>query len=388
MIIIDKPYVSELLIDTIVQNDWTVLDNGALDIANIEEDALRIINEEQAKAYYSSIDYPLVYSNSENAIRWFTANLPETRFSKTLNLFKDKSLFRNIYKDLFPNFNFREVEYSELSKIRLEDLNFPLVIKPCAGFMGFGVHIVYDDRDWRATLSALEGEMEEAKKLFEENVISSSRFLIEDYIQGDEYAIDAYFDSEGNPVILNIFQHPYLNSKDVRNRIYITSAGIMVKYMARFALLLKQIGDKISAKNLAVHLELRINDSDEIIPVEINPMRFSGWCTTDVAKYAWGINVYECFLNQQKPDWNEILSKASRGVYYFSMAEVPDGADRKRIKSFNYEKFLANYSNVLEVRRINPKNNPLFAIIFGQTNDKEEIKQILQLKTKDYTIFS
>ena len=30
----------------------------------------------------------------------------------------------------------------------------------------------------------------------------------------------------------------------------------------------------------------------------------------------------------------------------------------------------------------------LFAIIFGQTNDKEEIKQILQLKTKDYITFS
>jgi hypothetical protein len=76
-------------------------------------------------------------------------------------------------------------------------------------------------------------------------------------------------------------------------------------------------------------------------------MRFSGWCTTDVAKYAWGINVYEYLLNQQKPDWNEILSKANRGVYYFSMAEVPEGMDRSKIKSFNYEKFLANYSNVL-----------------------------------------
>jgi hypothetical protein len=314
--------------------------------------------------------------------------LPETRFSKTLNLFKDKSLFRTVYQDLFPDFYFKEVGYEELSKIRLEDLVFPLVIKPCAGFMGFGVHIVHDDKDWRTTLSALESEMEEARKLFEENVISSSRFLIEDYIQGEEYAIDAYFDADGIPVILNIFQHPYLNSRDVRNRIYITSTGIMVKYMARFALLLKNIGEKISAKNLAVHMEVRVTEDDVIIPVEVNPMRFSGWCTTDVAKYAWGINVYECFLNQQKPDWNQILSKSSKGVYYFSMAEVPDGADRNRIKAFNYEKFLSNYSNVLEVRRINFKNNPLFAVIFGQTYDKEEIMNILQLKTKDYVTFS
>ena len=58
------------------------------------------------------------------------------------------------------------------------------------------------------------------------------------------------------------------------------------------------------------------------------------------------------------------------------------------LKTFNYEKFLMNYSNIFEVRRINPKNNPLFAIIFGYTQDREEVKQILQLNTKDYIIFS
>ena len=137
-----------------------------------------------------------------------------------------------------------------------------------------------------------------------------------------------------------------------------------------------------------VRLSVDNENDDEIIPVEVNPMRFSGWCTTDVAKYAWGINVYECFMNQIKPNWNEILTNSQRGVYYFSMAEVPDGLDKTKIKSFNYDKFLANFSNILEVRRINPKKNPLFAIIFGSTQNKEEIKEILQLNTKDYITFS
>ena len=64
MIIIEKPYVSELMIDTIVQNDWVVLDNDALEIANIEEGAIKTVDEEKAKAYYSNIEYPLIYSNS------------------------------------------------------------------------------------------------------------------------------------------------------------------------------------------------------------------------------------------------------------------------------------------------------------------------------------
>lgn len=68
------------------------------------------------------------------------------------------------------------------------------------------------------------------------------------------------------------------------------------------------------------------------------------------------------------------------------MAEVPAGVDRKNINGFEYERFLSNYSNVLEVRRINPKNNPLFAVIFGSTVHKDEVVKILSLKTKDYIV--
>ena len=192
----------------------------------------------------------------------------------------------------------------------------------------------------------------------------------------------------GNPVILNIYQHPFLNSKDVRDRIYLMSAGIIVKYMAKFAVLIKQIGDRNHIRNFPFHMEVRVTEDERIIPIEVNPLRFAGWCTADVSKYAWGINIYECFLNQTMPDWNNILMDAKRGVYYFSMAEVQDGLNTSRIKSFNYEGYLANFSNILEVRRINPRNNPLYAIIFGHTEDKEEIKQILQLKTSDYVTIS
>ena len=166
------------------------------------------------------------------------------------------------------------------------------------------------------------------------------------------------------------------------------SAEIMVKYMAKFALLLKDIGDKNDIRNFPLHIELRVSEDERIIPIEVNPMRFAGWCTTDVSKYAWGINVYECFMGQKSPDWNDILSKASKDIFYFSMAEVPSSIDRDKIKDFEYDNWLANYSNVLEVRRINPKKHPLYAVIFGSTENKDEINKILQLKTKDYTIFN
>ena len=156
--------------------------------------------------------------------------------------------------------------------------------------------------------------------------------------------------------------------------------------MAKFALLLREIGQLKNIRNFPMHIEIRLKDDGTIIPIEVNPMRFAGWCTTDLAKYAWGINVYEAFYKQEKPDWNSILTKAGKGVFYFSMAEIPNEVDKSKIKGFEYERFLANFSNVLEVRRIDYHKNPLFAIIFGSTTNKEEVLRILSLNTKDYVI--
>lgn len=388
MIILEKPYASEYLIDSIVRNDWVVLENKAVELAAIEDGAFETISEEIAQNYYNKLDYPLIYSNSENAINWILEKLPDSQLARYISLFKNKTAFRNMLKDFYPEFQYKEYDFETLSSLPVESLKFPIVIKPTIGFLSFGVHTIHNDKDWKTSLFALEKEMQVAQNLYPQTVIDGSKFLIEDYADGEEYAIDAYYDREGNPVILNIFQHPFLDSNDVRDRIYITSAGIMIKYMSKFAMILKQIGEKNDIRNFPLHIEVRVTSNEEIIPIEVNPMRFAGWCTTDLAQYAWGINPYECFMGQKKPDWTEILEKASKGVYYFSMAEISSDVDRSKIKSFDYESYLKNFSNVLELRRINYKKNPLFAIIFGQTNDKEEVKNILQLKPLEYGTFA
>ena len=384
MIILEKPYASEFLIDTIVQNDWPVLKNDAILEADIEEGAIDLIPSEVAKNYYLTQEYPLIYTNSENAISWVLENLPASNLSDYIRLFKDKIAFRELLKELYPDFYFESVEFSDLKNMPPDNVKFPVVIKPAVGFLSFGVHTVRTDKEWTDTIKRLESEMKEAEALYPDNVVNSSKFIIEQLIEGEEFAIDAYYDRDGEPVILNIFQHPFFNEKDVSDRIYLMSTGIMIKYMAKFALLLREIGELKNIRNFPMHIEIRVTSDGTIIPIEVNPMRFAGWCTTDVSKYAWGINVYECFFNQTRPDWNRILSEGRKEVYYFSMAEVPQGIDKNRLKKFDYNGFLKNYSNVLEVRRINPLCNPLFAIIFGSTTSKDEVVKILSLKTTDY----
>ncbi len=386
MIIVEKPYASEYLIESIVKNDWDVLENDAIIDADVEEGAFETVTDEVAKNAFLSQEYPLIYSNSENAITWVLENLPDSNLSNYIKLFKDKIAFREMLKELYSDFYFKAVDFEELKKLNAEDIRFPIVVKPSVGFLSCGVHTVKNAKEWKDVLAALEKEMRMALMIYPNSVVNTSKFIIEELIEGEEFAVDAYYDRNGEPVILNIFQHPFYNTSDVSDRIYLMSAGIMIKYMAKFGLLLREIGELNNIRNFPFHIELRVTNTGKIVPIEVNPMRFAGWCTTDVAQYAWGINVYEHFFEQKMPDWNSILEKAGKGVYYFSMAEVPAGMDGKTINGFEYDRFLSNYSNILEVRRINYKENPLFAVIFGSTTDKNEVVNILSLKTKDYII--
>ena len=384
MFILEKPYVSEYLIDTIVQNDFDVLDNDAVEDANIEEGALELVSTEDAVNYYLKQEYPLIYSNSENAISWILENLPNSNLAEYIKLFKDKAEFRELLKQIYPDFYFQIVNYNDLDNIKPDEIKFPVVIKPAMGFLSIGVHTINDKTEWKDTLKTLYEEMKQVKNLYTENVVNSSKFVIEELIQGDEYAIDAYYDRNGEPVILNIFEHPRLDNKDVKDRIYITSTSIMIKYMAKFGMLLRQVGELKEIKNFPLHMEVRVTEDGKIIPIEINPMRFAGWCTTDLAHYAWGINVYKCFSEQIRPNWNEILMNSDNKIYYFSLAEVPNNITRGAVDNFNYREFLTNFSEILELRRINPRQNPLFAIVFGRTDNIKEIREILQLNMANF----
>lgn len=386
MFILEKPYVSEFLIETIVKNDWTILDNDAIENVDIEEEALNLISSENAKSYYLAQEYPFIYGNSEKSLDWVKNNLPDSNLNKQINLLRNKANFRNALKDMYPDFYYKSYDAADLKEVDVAELKFPLVIKPVCGYLGNIVHIVNNEKEWKETVDTIIKEVKISKNNFLKEMLDTSEFLIEEFIDGEEFALDAYYNRNGEPVILNIYQHPFLNNKDLRNTIYLMSTGIMIRYMAKFGLLLHEIGNLLNLKNLPVHVELKVTKNDKYIPIEITPMRFSSWCVSDVAKYAWGINVYEMFYKQELPDWNTILNEKGKGVFYFSTVEVPQSLDKNKIEGFQYESYLRNFSNVLEVRRIDPTNNPFALIVFGSTYNKQEVLNILSLKTNSYFI--
>lgn len=380
MIILNKPYVSDFLVETIKKNGFSVLDN---EIARNYFDIKDLTSSDEAVKLSSG---ELIYSNSENSIDWVLENFQNSDISRMIKISKDKVLFREALKKIYPDYYFKKVKLSELKEIKPQELRFPFVLKPSVGFLSFGVYPVKNETEWKNVIEKLNDDIKKLEGFFPKSVVNMSDFIIEEMIEGEEYALDAYYDKNGEAVILNIFHHPFFDDKDVSDRAYYTSKGIIQKYHDKLKLLLDKIGKEIGYKNFPFHIELRI-DKDKIIPIEINPMRFCGWCITDIAQNAWNINVYEYFLKQLKPNWHEILKNSTDDYFYFTMGDIPSSIDKSKIKSINYDKYLKNISNPLVIRKIDYKNNPVFAIVFARTSSLNEIKNILKLDMKEFIDF-
>lgn len=365
MIILEQPYVSDFLIDTIKKNNFKVLDN-------------EIARERLSREFLTDgKNAQLIYTNSENSIGWTKKNYKDAPINKMIELSKDKAAFRSCLKEIYPDYYFQKVTLDELNKINAHELKFPLILKPNTGFLSFGVYTIKNETQWQNVVSNIKNDIKKFENVFPECVVDTTSFIIEEMIEGREFALDAYFNNNGEAVILNIFEHPFFDEDDVSDRVYFSSKEILVNYLDKFKSLLDKIGAAGNYKNFPFHLELRANE-EKIIPIELNPMRFCGWCITDIAYFSWGINVYEYFLNQKAPNWDEIIKNAPDDIFYFTIGDIPSNIKKEEIKEIDYDNYLKLISNPLEIRKIDYKTKPVFAIVFARTNNLDEIKNILK----------
>ena len=384
MIILDNPYVSPLLEDTVAKKSYPVLNNEmARSLSKF--DMMNVLSDEAAVDLLKGEKNPQLYSNSENAINWISTHLNFSELPQKIELFKNKAEFRRLLKSIYPDFYFFESGFDSLSTLDTEKIRFPVVLKPCVGFLSMGVYIIRDAEEWADVIKNLRDDIEKFRGQFPTEVVDASSFIVEELINGEEFAIDAYFDKDGKPVILNIFKHPFSDETDVSDRVYFTSGEIIKSNHDRFESLLSQIGSLAQLRNFPLHMEVRV-DGERVVPIEINPMRFAGWCVTDLAYFAYGIDVYEYYFEQKTPDWEKILKEKGSEFYYFTIAEVPVSVDKSMIREVDYDGFLKNISHPLEVRKIDYRRHPILAIVFAKTDDYSEMSNILKKDMRDFII--
>ena len=386
MYLIDKPYISDFLIDTIKENCYQVI--ATKEAKELVADAsLNWISEEEAIAIIKNNPSQRIYSNSENVLSWIDNHFGESELSKQINILKDKAKFREQIKAIFPEFQFQKIKLENIQNIAIEELSFPFVIKPSIGFLSIGVYIINDEKDWIKAKEEITPH--NLKSIFPKNVLDTSHFIIEDFIQGEEYAIDYYHNDKGEVVILNILHHVFSTGTDTSDRVYSTSKAIINQYKSELEQFLNTIGNKLNLKNFPAHAEVRIDENGKIIPIEINPLRFGGWCTTgDLSGIALGLNSYKYYFENTCPNWDTIYQGKENKIFSIIVLDNNSGIKPADIAKFDYEALANDFENPILIRALDINTYPLFGFVFTKTDqkNKKELYDILSSDLRKYII--
>jgi len=386
MILIDYPYISNFLLLTIKENNLEIIaTKEAKEL--IIDDSMNWISEKDAITKIKNNPNPLIYTNSENALAWIFNNLKETDLPEQISFFKDKFKFRELTKDLYPDFLFKKIKMEQIQSLNMDTLKLPFVIKPSLGFFSIGVHIVHNKADWY--IAQKELNYDNLKSIYPKEVMDASTFIIEEYIEGEEYAVDAYFNREGEAVVLNILHHKFSSSKDVSDRVYSTSQSIIRKYKESIEAFLKPIGKKANLKNFPLHVEVRINNKGVIQPIEINPLRFGGLCTTgDLSWHAFKFNSYQYFIENKKPNWEEVFKNKKDEIYSIILLNNNSGFKPSEISYFDFEQLHEDLENILVIRKFDFHIHNTFGLLFTETSETnaKELEEILNSNLSKYII--
>jgi len=386
MFLIDKPYVSDFFKKTVKKYNIPVVDTDIARQSDLHR-GTTLISEDEAIERAKRNSNLKVYTTSENAIGWIAKHFSFSNLPRKIELFKDKIRFRQMTKSLYPDFFFKGVQVEDLPTLDLSGIPLPFIIKPSVGFFSMGVFKVLKLEEWTRTVDSIQTEIAQITNLYPEEVLDTSSFIIEQVITGEEYAIDAYYNDSGEPVILSIFRHTFSSDSDVSDRVYTTSKEIIESNLDEFTSFMEKIGTLAGVKNFPVHIELRRENDGTLLPIEVNPMRFGGWCSTaDMTFHAYGVNPYLCYYTNAKPDWSKALQDKDRKLFSLVVLDNSTGKKSDEIASFNYEKLLSHFEKPLELRKIDYRQYPVFAFLFVETIEDhfDELTNILNADLNEF----
>ncbi len=381
MIILEKPYVSAPLVAYLEEKQIPVLHNDMADVLTQQGHKLHLLDDQQFVEKY--LQTKKLYAVSENALVWLYAQLPESELVKKVKILKDKAEFRRICQQIYPDFYYKEVEMKALRNLNPEELPLPLVLKPSVGFLSVGVYIVRTIEEWFKALDDIDKNFAKQCAVFPETVVRSENFVLEQFIEGEEYAVDAYYDADGKPNIINIFHHIFKDETDVSDRLYCMSKQIFETNYPAFNQFCIDLNGVLQLKNFPMHVEFRVDKhTGRAIPIEVNPLRFAGMCLNDLTRHTCGLLPVKAFFEGTHPDYQTMWNGIEEDVFSFVVLDKP----YETTKALDFEAIKKHFHGVLETRDIMNPAMSIWGFLFTKTapEHKEELKEILFSDLQEY----
>jgi hypothetical protein len=343
-----------------------------------ETEGLELMRESHFFDHYQKLTNPgKLCITSEATLESVLQRLDDKITKRAIESMKDKHLFRELLQEDYPALKYRYINYDDIRKLKIAGRK---VMKPVKGCFGTAVKLVDEDSDLDRVADEIKTEMGRNASVLSDSVLSQSEFILEDFIDGEEYAVDMFYDSKGKPHIVNIYYHPLPKHEAYLHMIYYTSKSIFEQLYEEAMKFFIRLNAKLGVKNIALHSELKL--SDILIPIEINSMRFGGMGLGNMVYHSMQVNPYQHFIMEQSPDWEAIWDKFPTSNFVYFIAYNGTNVD-KNTQQPDLEKLESSFTRIL--------NRTIFdyrkQLAFGVYTLDETLENIDRLREIDFNAY-
>ncbi len=381
-IITGKGYISELVMKT--ETMGKIEDKVKVKVEDKTKVKAKVISEEDFRNSELILKAgDKVYAPTESALEMILEKSTSRTFSNAVEQLKDKHKFRELMSNLYPDFFFCKTTVDELVKIEL-DRNKKYIVKPTKGFFGTAVKELNKETNISEIAKEIRNELQENSRYFSESVLSKNKLIIEQFVEGEEYAVDMYYNEQGKPEIMNIYHHPIPENNEYFHVLYYTNKEIFDRFYDRLKAIFIELNKHLKITNFPIHAEFKL-ENDKLIPIEMNPLRYGGFGLADLTFHAFGFNPFLAFFENFKPNWQEIWD--IRNENHFGWVLGYNGTDIDvKTHSPNDEAYLHYLGDTLHYVEIDHKENPVFSIAYIKDNCPVSLQRILKTEFNDFFV--
>lgn len=202
---------------------------------------------------------PYLRTPSTESLAWATDKLEMRR------------RFAILAKPFTPKYAVVKENTKQERKRIIEKIKFPMIVKPTNLAQSLLVTVCYHEDELKRSLTALKKKID---KIYAENGrIEVPRIIVEEFMEGDMYSVDAYVNSRGKvyfcPMVRVLTGHN-IGHDDFFNYLHMTPTNLKVPSIERAHIAAEAGIHALGLRNTTAHVELMKVD-DEWKLIEIGP---------------------------------------------------------------------------------------------------------------------
>lgn len=201
-----------------------------------------------------------LFIQSESALSYILPHMVDTEIAKAIHMLNNKVEARTLLHTMYPEFHYKKIPLDKIDTLKLEP-GKTYVLKPIRGFHGVGVKIITNTTNLLDIKQSICKEIKKNIKLFSASMFSQDNFILEEFIEGEEYAVDMYYNNEGQPIIINIYHHPIPEDTAYLNALYYTSRETFSTLYTPIIQFFTKLNTILNVHSFPIHAEFKFHDN-------------------------------------------------------------------------------------------------------------------------------